>query len=573
VANGSTEERMKADAWGHRVDLPPNGYAGWMPDGSIEVISADPEGHRCDYAATPAYLYVDGRGRFMRFGKAASNGIGICRELGEGKHEVILHEGAEAGFAIGGASAVALAEDRSELGPAEVRVARGLTYVVPVEGALSYMLTAGDAAETALTAERDTVVAGETVTVRGREAHEAQIPSDAEPGNRIWLTFEGGWIDFTVVPLADVEARLADNTVSLELASNLAEPVDAAITLAGAQERAKLVPAEPVEVRFDLGEPERESADVLQFEISVGEYEQVVERAVITRRGYEPLASLPDRYETGMRLRSEEETADVGDTRAYVGPGRSVCRDETKEGLQMHPPYMGGVGYSFALYDPVRVPEEPSAFRAWVGKKDGSDPGDGILYKAGIVDAEGKETIGGETTVTEHEWLPIEADLTPWAGQEVQIKLISDVGVEDNSSGDWACWADMRIETLEEKLTRRLVPDTERYRREPGPHPVEGLSVADLRQATAGRYLGGERWGALDRGGHRDSRRPQRLRAGEPAAGLVQGASVPDRVGAGRWAEVLLRYLISDVHPATYLEVRRGRPRAARDRHRGGHLV
>ncbi len=492
VANGSTEERMKVNAWGREVDLPPNGYAGWMPDGSIEVMSADPTGHRCDYAVTPAYAYVDGRGRFVRLEKAAGNGIGICRSLGEGKHELILYDGAEAGFAIGNASAVALAEDRSELGPAEVRVARGLTYVVPVEGAFSYMLTSTDAAEVGLTCDRERVVAGETVVVRGNEEHEAQIPADAEPADRVWLSFEGGWIDFTVAPLVEAEVRLAENTVSLELTSNLAKRTGAGVTLGAAQERTELVPAEPVELQFDLGKPERESADVLRFEITAGDYVQALERAVITRRGYEPLVPFPEKHQTGMRLRGEEETSDFADTRAYVGPGRSTCGDETKEGLSMHPPWVGGVGYSFALYDPVRVPGEPSAFRAWVGKKDGSDPGDGILYKVGVVDAQGKETIGGETTVTEHEWLPIEADLTPWAGQEVRLKLISDVGVEDNSSGDWACWAGMRVETLEEKLTRRLVPDAERYRREPGPYAVGGLTVTDLRQATAGwlRYDG-----------------------------------------------------------------------------------
>ncbi len=132
---------MKVNAWGPG-GLPPNGYAGWMPDGSIEVMSADP-GPPLRLRRHTGVPYVDGRGRFVRLEKAAGNGIGICRSLGEGKHELILYDGAEAGFAIGDASAVALAEDRSELGPAEVRVARGLTYVVPVEGAFSYMLTRG----------------------------------------------------------------------------------------------------------------------------------------------------------------------------------------------------------------------------------------------------------------------------------------------------------------------------------------------------------------------------------------------------------------------------------------------
>ncbi|MBC7287677.1 MAG: hypothetical protein H5T86_06445 [Armatimonadetes bacterium] len=131
---------MRVVAFGRQLDLPPNGYAGWTEDGSIEVISADKDGHRFDYAATPAYIYIDGRGRFVRMPKAAGNGIGICRILGGGKYEVILYNGAECGFAIKASRAVAIDEERNVIGPAEIRVARGLTYVMPVDGAFSYLL-------------------------------------------------------------------------------------------------------------------------------------------------------------------------------------------------------------------------------------------------------------------------------------------------------------------------------------------------------------------------------------------------------------------------------------------------
>ena len=77
VVNGSPTERMVVTAYGRKLDLPPNGYCGWTADGAIEVISSDPGGRRCDYAVTPAYIYVDGRGHLARFPKAGGNGIGI----------------------------------------------------------------------------------------------------------------------------------------------------------------------------------------------------------------------------------------------------------------------------------------------------------------------------------------------------------------------------------------------------------------------------------------------------------------------------------------------------------------
>ena len=133
---------MRCEAYGRKLDLPPNGYAGWTTDGTIDVLSSDPEGSRCDYAVTPAYLYVDGRGKVARFARAAGNGLGVCRVLAGGQYEIILYRDAECGFAISAAAALALNKNNEELGPAQLRTERGMTYVSPVKGAFSYRLTA-----------------------------------------------------------------------------------------------------------------------------------------------------------------------------------------------------------------------------------------------------------------------------------------------------------------------------------------------------------------------------------------------------------------------------------------------
>ncbi|MFQ6097541.1 MAG: hypothetical protein ACE5O2_07410, partial [Armatimonadota bacterium] len=494
VVNGNPTERMTVEAYGRRLDLPPNGYAGWMPDGSIEVLSGDMDGHRADYAATPAYLYVDGRGKFIRFDKAAGNGIGICRILDDGKYEVIPYKDAECGFAVGPAKAIALDKERNELGPAEVRVSRGLTYVMPVEGAFSYLLSPTSKPETGLTCERDTVVAGESVTVRGKEEHEVQIPRDVKPGDRIWRQFEGTWIDFTVVPLAHADVSLQGDNLRVALVSNLAKPTDGVLVFGQETQPLRLKPGKPTVAAIHLGPPRRESVDVITIEVRAGDLGQTVERVLRTTRGFHAVVPVPDHYEAGMRLRGADETSDFAKTRGFVTAQSGMsCGGVRKNGLFMHPPYAGGVGYSFALYAPVKLPEAPTAaFRASVGKKDGSDPGDGILFKVAVVDDKGKETAVAQTFVEKHEWVELTADLSPWAGQTVRIKLISDVGEADNSVGDWACWADMRFETLERVLVRTLEKDTERYRREAGPFPVAGLTVKDLRAAKSGwlRYDG-----------------------------------------------------------------------------------
>jgi hypothetical protein len=142
AANGNRTERLRCQVFGRRLDLPPNGYAGWTADNTLEVLSGDSEGHRYDYAVTPTYIYVDGRGKLVRFDKAAGNGVGICRNLGNGEHEIILYRDADCGFAVPAKSALALDKDEHEIGAAELRFADGLTHVVPVKGAFSYLLRA-----------------------------------------------------------------------------------------------------------------------------------------------------------------------------------------------------------------------------------------------------------------------------------------------------------------------------------------------------------------------------------------------------------------------------------------------
>ena len=493
AVNGNRKERMKVTAFGRELDLPPNGYAGWSADGSVEVLSADPDGHRCDYAATPAYLYVDGRDRFRRFDRAAGDGIGICRLLPEGKYEVIPYEGADCGFAIQAESAVALDGDENELGPAELRSSRGLTYVVPVEGAVSYILQGGETPEaTALTCPRDEVVAGETVTVSGAAEHLFQIPSDAEVGQRVWRQFENAWIDFTVVPLTYADVSLDDTELNLRLRSNLPQEEELQIAARGHETTVRLVPEQPATATIDLGAAEEETTEVLRIELQAGDLSQVIERGLIATSQYTPLVPFPTEHQDGMCLRGEQETSDFGETSGYVVQRSATCGDVTKDSLFMHPPYSGGTGYAFATFGPIELPARPAAFRAVVGKGDGSDLGDGIVYYVAVVDAEGQQTIAGEQPVTTHAWLPIEADLSPWAGQTVSLKLISDVGPEDNSSGDWASWAEMRIESTTQELKWSLDENTELYRRRPGPFPTAGLRLNDLRTAKQGwlRYDG-----------------------------------------------------------------------------------
>lgn len=485
VVNGHPSERMQVAIDGRTHDLPPNGYAGRSGDGLVEVFSGEVSGHRIDLCTSPEYVFFDARGTFTRLPQAAGDGLAACRREGDG-WELIPWDGSECGFDLGGnATAVALDEARNPLGPAEVRVARGLTWVTPVEGAVSYQLTPNDAPVVEVTAERDQVVPGERVTVRGATVAEAVIPPDARPGDHHFVAHDGGWVDFVVVPAAELSAALEGDTLRLTMVSHLATARDGTVTVNDRQEAVRLIPGLPVGTLVPLPPAEVESVVPLRVALAAGE--AAVERDYVLRavHGVRRLAGVRWDHRAGRRIRGGDESADFAGTGALCHDDRMACGGEQRAGLFMHPPYQTGPGYTYALLEPLRLPDEPVAFRCAVGKRDGSDAGDGILFIVAVVEPDGTETEAGRHVVTDHAWQPLEGDLTRWRGQTVRLKLIADVGEADNSTGDWACWADARLESPAEQLVRTLEQGDGPYATAPGPAMVAGLTLADLRAARS----------------------------------------------------------------------------------------
>ncbi|MBN2508070.1 MAG: hypothetical protein JXQ71_15390 [Verrucomicrobia bacterium] len=329
-----------------------------------------------------------------------------------------------------------------------------------------------------LACDRDEVFAGERVTVHGSRPHAVQIPADARPGQRLWINREGAWIDFTVVPLAEAAIELEGTRLKTRFTSR--NPQAAEFTLAmtwGEGPHAKrlvavehpqgvplpaspsartpgqtlrLDPRLPRDLACELDPPREAATNTLRIELTRDGLSRRWEHRLRAVRGTVPLMPLPERFTRGLCRRGHAETAEFGETAAVVEPRHVVSGGAPKNALFMHPPYQGGVGYCFALYPDIALPAAPAAaFRAMVGKGDGSDLGDGIVYRVAVVVAQGAETLVGERVVTRHAWLPLAVDLSRWAGRRVALKLIADVGSRDDSTGDWGCWGDMRLETLE----------------------------------------------------------------------------------------------------------------------------
>ncbi len=469
--------------------LPPNG---WHVQGPAELkltaFSALVDGHRVDYVDSPAYLYADGRGRFTRLPQVACDGQLIAHRHEDGSVEVIPVAGCtqfDVGLGGRAATAVALDVERKELGPAETRLSRGLVHIEPVDKAFSYVLTPKPATGVSLSCPHATVMPGETVSVTGSTAHEVLIPADATPGSRIWKKLDEAWIDFTVVPLVEAQLHVSDR-LALDLVPNVHTSREATVTLGDQSQKVTLAPRKAVQLDFPLAKSVHEEVRPLPLSVQAGPLVYRRTWWLKSEDAIVPIADFPDQFAVQQCLRGGREQPVDPATGAYSHRAECHCGGESKQGLHMHPPYKSGPGYTSSLFAPIDLPAEPkAAFRCLIGKSDGSDPGDGIVFRVAVVEPDGKETVVAERQWIQHAWTPLEADLGRWAGRRVQLKLIADPGPADNTSGDWARWADMRLEIAQRVLGRSIHGQPVELTRQPGPNPRNDLKLDELRQAKS----------------------------------------------------------------------------------------
>jgi hypothetical protein len=301
IVNGNATETWRtADA-----ELPPNGWFAQGADKRLIAFSAIVDGHRADYVDSPAYIYADGRGTFTRFATAATDGQLIAHKRANGTLEVIpVGKCNSFGVALNGRTATAIALDKAGKGlvPAETRFSRGLVYVMPQTNAFSYILTPGPKPSTTPKYPRDRVVPGETVSPAFR------VPTDAKPGTRLWREIDSAWVDFTVVPLVDVqlshcglhEVRNSAGRLCLELIAHTGAPRAAQVTLDGQSQNTTLASTQPVRLEFPLA---NRDSRMLSLHVTAGEFSFDQQWQMKTESKLVPVSALPERYTTGQHLR------------------------------------------------------------------------------------------------------------------------------------------------------------------------------------------------------------------------------------------------------------------------------
>jgi hypothetical protein len=132
----------RSDTWKTpHAELPPNGYYGQNRDGSLVVFSALADGRRADYVHSPAYDYLDGRGRWLQTPWGGSEGQLIILKQAGGAREIIPFRSRRFSVAArAGSSVVALDENSAEIGAARAELHDGLLSIQPLPAAVSYRL-------------------------------------------------------------------------------------------------------------------------------------------------------------------------------------------------------------------------------------------------------------------------------------------------------------------------------------------------------------------------------------------------------------------------------------------------
>ena len=295
------------------------------------------------------------------------------------------------------------------------------------------------------------MVAGETVTIVGRAPHRFTVPTTAKPGEQLWQNLEDAWIDFSVGSLAETKLSATAEKVMLRLTPHVPQPSVAQLTLDGQTREARLVPEQEQVVEFPLhpahaGNVRAGPAADRRRRVPAGRnmaaHGQALapgHRADAGELSDRPVFPREAGDRSGGRFRGAGDIQTACPAARSCGPECSCTRPTT-----------AALATRFVLYEPIALPAAPLAvFRCDIGKRDGSDRGDGILFRVAVVDSAGHETVVAERQWAEHAWTSLRADLSRWAGQSCRLKLISDVGPANNSAGDWACWANLRLESRE----------------------------------------------------------------------------------------------------------------------------
>ena len=459
-----------------------------------------------DYVHSGEYEYLDGRGRrTIHEGLAAQGSIAVRRTAGAA--EIIdIYGNDEIGFRVPQRGVcTAYDADENKLGPVDLRCTQdGIAWFKVMPNARRYVfrpskslsqlgtlslavptlsVVPGDelTATIRFAANRPLIVKSASVAIEGSapveigkwkglsaqpgKTYAASVPitfsKDIALGSSVWVkasvSAEDGrsvetWVILNAVPAFEIGAqRIGEGRYRIDVRNNLwrsPEP-EVNVALQSGNTGIKIGKYERKDRTVILQPPSesREASDIMV--VQVRRKDRVVTREfTVTAVLDHPLvwSAGPDQpLAWGYCFRGGQEMHGSTATGASLQYAEIACAGVVKRGIFSHPPYIGGVGYTYGITGPILIPDEDCEFRAFIGLKDGGDVSDGVLFSVSVLDGSGAEHPLIEEHWAKREWKGVSADLSAFRGRAIRLKFIADVGGDDNSNADWASWGEPRI--------------------------------------------------------------------------------------------------------------------------------
>lgn len=498
--NDHPTESWNVTVAGRRLTLPPSGWAAWAPgnqkSSGLFSYSALEGGRRVDYLRSGAYVFVDGRGTWFRVPEGGATGsiavmpsganrLEIVRPYGDGEIVVARPFGVK-GRAV---KATAFASDGKAL-PAPTVIDSGReTRIDLPKDAVRCEVTFDGRSSWSIYPDSSQVVPGvsvrlnatgkgavrwaaEGVTIDGDVLH---VPADAVPGAWIpvigrrgvqerqtyvrvcepvrftWDTTRGDAVELRVRPEWLVPANAAAR-------GTLAFEAPAGWSVSPASMDVRIRPAAfAVAIRSDA--QAGASGDVaFVYRLAGREYCTLVPVRRVELR--DPVVDLTrEQLRWGIAFRHGTEVPGDPATGAMCLPRLAApVGGVQRDGIFMHPPYNGGVGYTWGQTEEITLPAEPCSFHSFVGIMDGGDKSDGVVFTVEVKTADGKRTKVASQLGLQKEWRELSGDLTPWSGQKIRLILVADVGPADNSAADWAMWGEPKVMRARVRTVTEVLP-------------------------------------------------------------------------------------------------------------------
>jgi hypothetical protein len=155
--------------------------------------------------------------------------------------------------------------------------------------------------------------------------------------------------------------------------------------------------------------------------------------------------------DAGMALRGHAESELAPDSGAVVQwVNHAKLGGQSRAAYMVHPPYRGGVGYTFWQRDTDVPPAAELTFFTGMGPR---SPGrsDGVTFR--VLVAEVRDGRAGpfrqvfEHSQVESRWIEHRVPLADWALNRVRLKFVSDCGPRDNAVADHSYWGDVATGT------------------------------------------------------------------------------------------------------------------------------